>query len=98
VESAGFSKVSALGIEEQRVRVLVDLASPAERWTRLGHDFRVIARIAVWRAEDVVQVPLGALFRQEMTGPPTRLKKAEPASDGSRSGRATSASHRSWGV
>jgi HlyD family secretion protein len=64
VESAGFSKVSALGIEEQRVRVLVDLASPAERWTRLGHDFRVIARIAVWRAEDVVQVPLGALFRQ----------------------------------
>jgi HlyD family secretion protein len=64
VESAGFTKVSALGIEEQRVRVLVDLEEPAERWSRLGHDYRVIARITVWRSEDVLAVPLGALFRQ----------------------------------
>ncbi len=64
VESAGFTKTSALGIEEQRVRAIVDLVDPAERWSRLGHDYRVIARIQVWRSDDVPTVPLGALFRR----------------------------------
>jgi HlyD family secretion protein len=64
VESAGFTKVSALGVEEQRVRVIVDFTDPPNRWQRLGHDYRVVARITVWRADDVMIVPLGALFRQ----------------------------------
>jgi HlyD family secretion protein len=62
VEPYGFTEVSALGIEEQRVKVLLDFAEPA-RAARLGHGFRVEARIVVWQADDVLQVPLGALFR-----------------------------------
>jgi HlyD family secretion protein len=64
VESAGFTKTSALGIEEQRVRAIVDLIDAPERWNRLGHDYRVIARIQVSRFDDVPIVPLGALFRR----------------------------------
>lgn len=64
VEPAGFAKVSALGIEEQRVRVILDFAgSPDERPT-LGHGYRVMTHIAVERIEDVPLVPLGALFRR----------------------------------
>jgi HlyD family secretion protein len=63
IEPSGFTKVSALGIEEQRVRVLVTLASPPEARLGLGHDFRVYARIASWSSASVLQVPIGALFR-----------------------------------
>jgi HlyD family secretion protein len=64
VEPYGFTKVSALGIEEQRVNVLVDLTGPPERWSALGHGFRVEVRIVVWEREDALQVPLTALFRE----------------------------------
>lgn len=64
IEPSGFTKVSALGIEEQRVKTILDLVDPPERWRRLGHGFRVVARIAVWQGEDVLLVPLGALFRK----------------------------------
>lgn len=64
VEPYGFTKVSALGIEEQRVNVLVDLTDPYERWRSLGHGFRVEAKIAVWKGKDVLKLPLGALFRE----------------------------------
>ena len=63
VEPYGFTKVSALGIEEQRVNAIVDLTDPPERWKRLGHGYRVEARIVLWRGEDVVKLPLPALFR-----------------------------------
>lgn len=63
IEPAGFTKVSALGIEEQRVRVLIDLTSPPETYARLGHDFRVLVRIASWSSESVLHVPIAALFR-----------------------------------
>ena len=63
VEPTGYTKVSALGIEEQRVRVVLDFADRPEAWRRLGHGFRVVARIVVWRGEGVPQVPIGALFR-----------------------------------
>jgi HlyD family secretion protein len=63
VEPSGFTKVSALGIEEQRVNVVLDIVEPPEAWTELGHDFRVFARIVVWQSDDVLRVPLGALFR-----------------------------------
>ncbi|MDH3231630.1 MAG: HlyD family efflux transporter periplasmic adaptor subunit [Alphaproteobacteria bacterium] len=63
VEPTGFTKVSALGIEEQRVNVLIDFADSPDRWRDLGHGYRVEAHIVVWRGEDVLKLPLGALFR-----------------------------------
>jgi HlyD family secretion protein len=64
IEPTGFTKVSALGIEEQRVKVILDFTGPAAGREQLGHNYRVIARVAVWRDENVVLVPLGALFRE----------------------------------
>lgn len=63
VEPSAVTKVSALGIDEQRVKVILALTGPAEDRTRLGHGFRVIARIALWREDGVLTVPVGALFR-----------------------------------
>jgi HlyD family secretion protein len=63
VEPFGFTKVSALGIEEQRVNVLVDFTSPRMQWERLGHGYQVEARVVLWHADGVVTVPLTALFR-----------------------------------
>jgi HlyD family secretion protein len=64
IDPAGFAKVSALGIEEQRVRTVIDLVDPPEAWLRLGHDFRVIVHITVWSADEAVTVPVSALFRR----------------------------------
>lgn len=64
VEAAGFTKVSALGIEEQRVRVVIDLQPGADAGANLGHDYRVFVRIRVWESASALQVPIGALFRQ----------------------------------
>jgi putative ABC transport system permease protein len=64
VEPTGFTKVSALGIEEQRVRVLLDFDAPFEQWSALGHGFRVLVHITVEVIEDAVLVPIGALFRR----------------------------------
>ncbi len=64
VEPSGFTKVSALGVEEQRVNVIVDLLDPAERRKSLGDNFRVDARIVVWETEECLRVPTSALFRQ----------------------------------
>ncbi|MDY6946217.1 MAG: HlyD family efflux transporter periplasmic adaptor subunit [Pseudomonadota bacterium] len=63
VEPFAYTKVSALGIEEQRVNVLIDLTEPRERWRRLGHGYRVQPSIVVWETSDAVQVPQSALFR-----------------------------------
>lgn len=63
VEPYGFTKVSALGIEEQRVNVIIDFTDPPAQWRRLGHGYRVEARIVLWENEDVLKVPLSALFR-----------------------------------
>lgn len=65
VEPAGFTKVSALGVEEQRVLVISDIVSPPERWERLGDGYRVEARFILWEGEDVLQAPSSALFRHE---------------------------------
>lgn len=64
VEPTGFTKVSTLGIEEQRVRAVLDLLSPPEDRAGLGHGYRVVVGIVVARHEDALLVPLGALFRQ----------------------------------
>lgn len=63
VEPSAFTKVSSLGVEEQRVFVTVDILSPAETWQRLGDGYRVEASFVVWEDEDVLKVPVGALFR-----------------------------------
>jgi HlyD family secretion protein len=64
VDPAGFLKVSALGIEEQRVRTTIDFVDPPQIWSRLGHDYRVIVHVTVWKGEQVLRVPVGALFRK----------------------------------
>jgi HlyD family secretion protein len=63
VDPAGFLKVSALGIEEQRVRVTIDFDAPADAWSRLGHDYRVVVHVTVWKSDDALTVPVAALFR-----------------------------------
>jgi HlyD family secretion protein len=63
VEPSGFLKISALGIEEQRVRSIVDVLDPPDRRTGLGHDYRVIVHIVAWKGDKVLTVPIGALFR-----------------------------------
>jgi HlyD family secretion protein len=64
IEPTGFTKVSALGIEEQRVKVILDFTGPESEWRKLGHGYRVIAHVVVWHHNDALQVPLGALFRE----------------------------------
>jgi len=63
VEPAGFMKVSALGVEEQRVNVLIDFDDPSAAG-RLGDGYRVEVRVIVWREEEVVKAPVGGLFRR----------------------------------
>lgn len=64
VEPSGFTKISALGVEEQRVNVILDFADPAEAWAALGDAYRVEVRIVIWEAASVLKVPTSALFRQ----------------------------------
>ncbi|HEY1081773.1 MAG TPA: HlyD family efflux transporter periplasmic adaptor subunit, partial [Prosthecobacter sp.] len=64
VEPAAFTKVSALGVEEQRVIVLCDPDPAAVKATTLGDRYRVEVRVAVWHEDPVLQVPSGALFRE----------------------------------
>jgi HlyD family secretion protein len=64
VDPAGFLKVSALGIEEQRVRVTIDFVSPPEAWSQLGHDYRVVVHVTTWSSTEAVTVPVSALFRK----------------------------------
>lgn len=64
VEPAGFTKVSALGVEEQRVNVVADILTPVEQRRSLGDNFRVEARIVMWQTDRTLKVPSGALFRR----------------------------------
>ncbi|PUB91392.1 MAG: efflux transporter periplasmic adaptor subunit [gamma proteobacterium symbiont of Ctena orbiculata] len=63
VEPFGFTKVSALGIEEQRVNVIIDFTSAKEAWSRIAHGYQVDVRIVLWRGSGVLKLPLTALFR-----------------------------------
>jgi len=67
VEPAAFTKISALGVEEQRVNVVADLTSPPELWRSLGDNYRVEARVVVWQSDHVLKVPVSALFRRGAT-------------------------------
>ncbi len=63
IEPVGFTKVSALGVEEQRVWVIVAFTSPPTQWQRLGDGYRVEASFIVWEGQDILQIPASALFR-----------------------------------
>jgi HlyD family secretion protein len=65
IEPIGFLKISALGIEEQRVNVIVDLQSNFKRWARLGHGYQVDVEIVLWEGEKILNLPLTALFREK---------------------------------
>lgn len=86
VEPGAFTKVSALGVEEQRVKVRVDFNDPFPPGRALGDRYRVEARIVTWNSSSVLQVPTGALFRRGgdwmtflLEGGKARLAKVEIA-------------------
>jgi HlyD family secretion protein len=64
VEPAAFTKISALGVEEQRVYVVADFTGPSETRATLGDSYRVEARVVTWESADVLRVPAGALFQR----------------------------------
>ena len=64
VEPGGFTKISSLGVEEQRVKVRVDFLDPIPAGHTFGDRYRVEARIVTWKGDDVLQLPTGALYRK----------------------------------
>jgi HlyD family secretion protein len=64
IEPSGFTKISALGVEEQRVNVILDFENAAEASMRLGDAYRVEVRIVTWETADALKVPTSALFRE----------------------------------
>jgi HlyD family secretion protein len=64
IEPSAFTRPSALGVDEQRVNVLLALTDPPERWASLADGYRVEGRLVLWRSDDVLQVPQGAVFRR----------------------------------
>ncbi|MFT3817018.1 MAG: HlyD family efflux transporter periplasmic adaptor subunit [Rubrivivax sp.] len=64
VEPAAFTKVSALGVEEQRVNVIIDITSPREQWAALGDGYRVGVRVLTRSEPKVLKLPVGAVFPQ----------------------------------
>jgi HlyD family secretion protein len=63
IEPSAFTRPSALGVDEQRVNVIIVITEPRERWAALGDGYRVEARLVLWRADDVLKAPQGAVFR-----------------------------------
>ena len=93
VEPAGFTRVSALGVEEQRVPVIVDFDQPELAWSQLGVGYRVEAEFVLWEGDNVLQAPTSALFRRDgqwhlfvADDGRARLRQVEP---GRRSGLVT---------
>lgn len=79
VEPGAFTKVSALGVEEQRVNVLIDLLSPGAQWAALGDGYRVVVRVLTRQADDVLLAPLSALLPWQ--GAQAAASAAAPTAD-----------------
>jgi HlyD family secretion protein len=84
LEPSAFTRVSALGIEEQRLNIIVDIESPPSEWAALGDGYRVAAHTVIWEAADVLTVPASAVFRRgddwavfAVDGEVARLQKLE---------------------
>ena len=92
VEPTGFTKISALGVEEQRVLVICDMSSDYEHWRNLGDGYRVEAEFILWEEDDALQVPASALFRSDEAWAVFRIigRRAQvtPVKLGARSGLA----------
>ncbi|MCK5355266.1 MAG: HlyD family efflux transporter periplasmic adaptor subunit, partial [Methyloprofundus sp.] len=67
IEPYGFTKISALGVEEQRVKVILDIKTEYSARQQLGHGYRVESRFILWRSDKVLQIPNSALFRDNKT-------------------------------
>ena len=80
VEPATFTKVSALGVEEQRVRVLIDITSPQPEWQALGDGYRVSVRIVTLAEAKAVQVPVSAVFPLPAVAGADAADAAKPSS------------------
>jgi HlyD family secretion protein len=95
VEPAAFTKISALGVEEQRVRVLIDLTSPREQWQSLGDGFRVAVSIVTRSQPDAVVVPVSAVYPLPADAPPPAPIPAAsgPKADGPAPGVPDAARH-----
>ena len=65
VEPYGFEQFSPLGVEEQRVNIVLDFTGSPDDWGALGHGYRVEAAITIWQRDDALQIPVAALFRHE---------------------------------
>jgi HlyD family secretion protein len=93
IEPAGFTKISALGVEEQRVWVISDFTAPAEQWLRLGDGYRVNARFILWEIDDALRVPSSALFRHNDSWAAFAVRNGRaqllPVEAGERGGRFT---------
>ena len=63
IEPIGFTKISALGVEEQRVLIISNFTSPHDLWQRIGDGYRVEAKFILWQDDDVLQIPASSLFR-----------------------------------
>jgi len=63
IEPSGFTRPSALGVDEQRVNAVIAITAPRTRWAALGDGYRVETRLVLWRGETVVRAPQGAVFR-----------------------------------
>ncbi|TXT33650.1 MAG: efflux transporter RND family MFP subunit, partial [Planctomycetota bacterium] len=79
VEPSGYLKLSALGVEEQRVHVIAQFDTPYAERPTLGDGYRVEAEIVIWEKDDVLKVPTGALFRENTTSHSSSTDK--PAAD-----------------
>jgi HlyD family secretion protein len=98
IEPAAETRVSALGIEEQRVDAVFEIETPPEDSPGLGHGFAVFLRIVEWESDAALQVPLGALFRRNGTGRSSWWRAAWRASASSRSANAARGRRRCWRV
>jgi HlyD family secretion protein len=91
VEPSAFTRLSALGVEEQRVNVVIDLIAPKKQWATLGDGYRVEAHIVVWQSGDAVHVPASAVFRHDDAWAVYRvegeLARLQPVTIGERNGR-----------
>ena len=63
LEPSAFTRPSALGVDEQRVNVVIALTEPAAKWSALGDGYRVLARFVLWQSPKVLKAPQGAVFR-----------------------------------
>jgi HlyD family secretion protein len=66
VEPFGYTKVSSLGIEEQRVDVIINLVDSSDQWASLGHGYQVEARVILWQEENILKLPITSLFRKDL--------------------------------